>query len=283
MQTYPLKLSPTKDTEILHVQADLFVYESGDASVGDTRIKVKPENGAEIVLRPGQRFRIVDTAQRWIVSLFDTAADLTANIIIGSGEFDDANTLNTFKLDATFANNVKVTNAGAGQAIPITAPASLPVSVQGGPLPVSIQNLSLEIANDSGNRLPVTLDPNQVLNTMGNSVAYTTSYASTVASVTNTAIQLLSPAANVNGAWLNAFTVIPGQPGVMFSVLAKATAPANIADGDVLYTNYGGSGQKYQLDIGKDGQVRVPAGKGIWYIANANDGAYIREALMTVL
>jgi hypothetical protein len=249
MQTYPLKLSPTVTSIPIGVQGDLFVYESGDAGAGDSRICVKPENGAEIILKPGQRFRIKGTAQRWNVSLKDATSNLTANIIIGEGEFDDANTLNKFTLDATLTNNVTVDNTPA-------------------------------------NRVPVSLDTSQILNVAGDIVSYTHKYSSITTAPSGTAVNLLPAATNINGAVLNKFEVIAGSAsGIIVVVLANANTPANLTDGDVLWSGFTASATmtRFELDIAKNGQIKVPAGKGIWYMADASDGCRLRDALFTVL
>jgi hypothetical protein len=98
---------------------------------------------------------------------------------------------------------------------------------------------------------------------------------------------MLSAAANVNGAILNKFEIIT-QSAVAgaFAVVAKATVPANLADGDVLFSsNLVGASviARVALDIGKDGQPKVAAGKAIWYICTQADSAMLRDALMTVL
>lgn len=271
MQSYPINFTPAVPGRTFQANANLFVYESGtEAAGGNTKILVKPDNEAEVVLKPGQAFRLSadQMAGNWTVHTQDPNASITGNIVIGSGEWYDANTLNTFKLDATFANNVNVTNDNAH---------AVPVSI--------VQAAQIEIANDSGNRIPVTLDPAQSLNISANVMAYNQSYASTAAAVANNAIQLLAPIANVNGAILNKFeSIVNPTTNIAWAVIAKATAPANLADGDVLVSGCGSSGfQRISMDIGKDGQPKVPAGKGIWFLSTSADNATVRDALFTVL
>ncbi|MFZ6748041.1 hypothetical protein [Undibacterium sp. Ren11W] len=101
MQIYPFQFDATNNAKPVSALADLFVYESG-SSAGDTRIKVKPDNGAEIILKPGQRFRISEgRAQIWYVSSYDGVSVINGNLIVGSGDFGDA---------ATFANQATIVN-----------------------------------------------------------------------------------------------------------------------------------------------------------------------------
>lgn len=268
MQTYPLILAAGGAANTIQLQADLFVYESGTATPasGDTRIAVKSDNGAEIVLRPGQRFRTPEVATRWTVSAYDKASAIGGFIIIGSGEFDDANTKNVFTLDATFANTVKVTNTGAE---------AVPVALQAG--------ASVGINNTVANRIPVSLDAAQTLNIAGSTVNYTHTYKGTASSTTNAPIQLLAAAANVNGAVLEKFDLVSAGSSISYYVVAKATAPANVNEGDLLHVGMTVSGGVASMDVSKNGRVRAPAGMGIWYITGNPDSATLRSALMTVL
>lgn len=151
---------------------------------------------------------------------------------------------------------------------------------------------------DSNTNNKFTLDASfannvTVMNTASNpvqitaaSMAYTNSYASTAASVANTAIQMLAAATNVNGVVLNKFDIGgSATAGTGIVVLAKSTAPANVADGDVLFSGMQIAGGPLQLslDIAKMGQPKVAAGKAIWYMSTAADGCTIRDALFTVL
>lgn len=256
MQSYVMKLTAGA-TRSFGVKADLFVYESGAATPaeGDTRIRVKPDTGAEMVLRPGQRFRLApgSEATRFEVSALDAAVSLDGYVVIGSGEFDDANTLNKFTLDATLTNNVTVTNTTAQR------------------LPVNL---------DLTQRLPVALDPTAVLNTNQNTMLYTNSFATTAR--TDTAQQVVAAATNVNGVDLKQLAIIgtPSGAGYMY-MLAKATAPTGPTDGDLL--------DVIQLAatptvVKSDSNVRAPAGKAVWLYCAADQAAALHKSvLFTVL
>ncbi|MBV6324362.1 hypothetical protein [Duganella violaceipulchra] len=265
MQSYVFNLGTgAAAVRAFDVPADLFVYESGvpTPTSGDTRIKVKPNTGAEIVLRPGQRFRLApgSNATHWEVSTLDPAVTLTGYIIIGSGEFDDANTLNKFTLDATFANNVKVTNTTA-ERVPVTLDTTQ----------------SLGINNTTANRVPVTLDPAQVLNIAGTTVQYTNSFSDSVVTTLTNAV-VFSAAANANGAYVEfaeVSAVLTTNGAYTCTLVAKATAPASDVDGDVIMiTSAGGQnalGPLTQINDRLGYRVKIPAGKGLWL--NQNNGA----------
>jgi hypothetical protein len=174
MQTYNYKFDPTTNNNSMAVQvsADLFVYESGRATVDNVSpaVLVKPDNGAEIVLRPGQRFRLApgSTAQTWNVRPVDPAAVIQAAFVIGSGEFDDANTLNKFTFD---------TGSGA---------------------------LPMLIKNTTADRVPVVLDP--ALNTIP-LMAYTTARNTNIAAGVYNQV-LVTAAENLNGLVIEQMTAM---------------------------------------------------------------------------
>lgn len=267
MHSYPLNLAPGAARDFT-AQADLFVYESGAVTpdTGDLRIIVKPDTGGEIVLRPGQRFRLAPGAKatNWNVKANDAAMTITGSLVIGAGEFDDANTLNTFKLDGTFTNTVKVSNTTA-ERVPVELDAAA----------------GIKINNTTAQRVPVSLDSQQSINVSGALVTYTHKYVGNTASLAQTAIAMLAAASNINGAVLEKFDVNIGT-GTLFTIVAKATPPASTSDGDVLFMSSGPVGVN-SLDMAKSGRIKVPAGMGIWYVSQAADNSNLRAALFTVL
>ncbi len=207
----------------------------GTSTDGDTRILVKPENGAEIILKPGQRFRIVEKASRWFVRSYDSISPINGSVIIGSGEFEDSNTANTFKLDGTFTNSVNVNNTPA-------------------------------------QRIPVTLDTTQVLNIAGTTVQYTNSFADTN-TADQTAQVVFSPASNPNGAYVELIEVsilesngTSNQTGITF--VAKSSAPSTQIDGDVIFAletpEYQGTAKR-SINEKQSIRIKIPAGKGLYY------------------
>jgi hypothetical protein len=245
MQSYVLQLVGPQVVPFATV-ADLFVYESGAATGGtDTRIMVKPDTGAEIVLRPGQRFRIDKAskkATRWQVHAFDPAVTITGSIIIGSGEFDDANTLNKFTLDASLANNVTVMNTAAA-------------------------------------RVPVTLDTTQIIQTSGGVIAYQKSYNMTYLAL-GQVINIVTAAQNVNGIMVNRTSMVgtATPSGVEAAFIANAAVPTGSADGDVIAWVPAIPG--LYVD---DAQIKIPAGRGLWLINGGVAGGSMKSILYTIL
>lgn len=275
MQTYPLALPAGGAATTIQVEADLFVYESGTAApaTGDTRIAVKGDNGTEILLRPGQRFRSPEAATRFTISAYDRVTAIAGFIIIGSGEFDDANTLNTFKLDASFANTVEVTNTPA-KPVPVALPAAA----------------EIKINNTNASRVPVTLDPAQVLNIAGSTVQYTHSFVDmTTANIS--AQQIFSAAQNPNGAFLELVeATIVGTSNsagwAMVSLLAKAGVPNSGIDGDVLFLAANSDSAANQVspvaNVTQSIRIKIPAGKGL-YLSQFVPGSGISACRKTVL
>lgn len=274
METFPLSFTALRGFQNLPAAGNLFVYESAVVADGaETRVRIKPDSGGEVWLKPGQWFRTQERVSNWSIKSFNSNDIIDAFFVIGDGDFGDANTLNKFKLDATFANTVLVTNT-VGQALPVAVQGTVPVSIQG-TVPVSIQNAQVEITNDSGNRIAVSLDPAQVLNTVGNTVAYTSSYSNTAGTAL---VTLVTPAANVNGVLVS--QSIFRVDTVNQAILAKTTPPANPFDGgDLLAFIPGGTAGTFVKD---QMQYRVPAGKGVYIVCDSAI-AGLKSVLYTVL
>lgn len=251
MQTYLLKLLASQPYLAYQAQGDLFVYESGvEAAAGDTRIIVKPDSRGEITLRPGQRFRLApgERATSWAVRTFDPAATLTGAIIIGAGEFDDANTLNKFTLDATFANSVKVTNTTAER------------------VPVTLDTNQL-----------VKLDPASSLNTTAPFMAYT-AFKTNVTAPLSSFTAMITAAENVNGVIIEQMT-FQGSSGVA-SVLVKATTPGNGADGARLVAKMVPSAATPPQF---NQRMKVAAGQAVWVYNQDVNQALAFDILYTAL
>jgi len=232
METYPINLTPGNGGAYqIPATGDLFVYESA-TTAGDVRIRVKPDTGGEIILKPGQRFRTPERTTMWTIRLVGTDP-VAGFLIIGEGDFDDANTLNKVTLDAQFANNVTVMNSAA-------------------------------------NRVPVSMDPAQLLQQQAPLMAYTNSASVTV--TTGTPGKLIDAAQNVNGVIVELLLV---QNAAYFSALTAkvgSVAPANYKDGDVIA---GAAG----IPFGS--RIKVAAGKSVW--ATTNSSATDISVLYTVL
>lgn len=262
MQTYTFSFTAQRGSTTIPSEGDLFVYESSKNESGEMRVKVRPDNGGEIVLRPGQRFRNPNRVRAWNITSYTGIEAVEGSFIIGEGEFEDSNIINTFKLDGTFSNTVTIDNTTDNR------------------VPVSISDV--RINNTTAQRVPVTLDPSQPLNVSGNIMAYTHSFAVIGPQAAGVPLQLLAAANNVNGAILNRFEAIM-QPSsqMVAALLAKATAPINSVDGDVIWMSVVGTGLgKYAMEVGN--QVKIPAGKALWYFPSNADGGGLKSALFTV-
>lgn len=211
-------------------------------AAGNQAIKVQAgQSGNTILLMPGQSYRLDDNDKvptEWILSNFKAAEVITGQVMVGEGDFRDSNTSNTsyVKLDATFANNVRITNTPA-------------------------------------DRVNVSLDTSQILQIAGQSVNYTNAWAD-IGNGPVVAQQIFSAASNPNGAWIEFvdFSLVNQQqtPSFIASIIAKATAPATQTDGDVLFvasaagTSATASGTLAVVNQTQSVRIKVAAGKGLY-------------------
>jgi hypothetical protein len=135
MQSYPFQFTPTFSTKPFNCAGDLFVYESSVAS-GDNRISVMPAGGGEIILKPGQSFRITKQTDVWYVQAYDSASTITGNFNIGSGDFKDS---------ATSTNQVTVVNNSSQ---PVTTAPVAAVSITN-IAPSTIGTAAISVVNDA--------------------------------------------------------------------------------------------------------------------------------------
>lgn len=231
------------------------------ATAGNQAIKVQAgQSGNTILLMPGQSYRL-DEADKspteWLISNLKGLEVITGQVLIGEGEFIDSNTTNVMKLDATFANNVKVTN-------------------------------------DTLSRIPVTLDTNQILQIAGQTVQYTNSFID-ASPAANVAIQVFTAAQNPNGAYIEFAEIALSASNFnsynVVTLLAKATAPTSPTDGDgimVAVCNGGNGASAYPNNVNQilGQRIKIPAGKGLWINQQVGTGAgdrCIKTILFTLL
>lgn len=113
---------------------------------------------------------------------------------------------------------------------------------------------------------------------------YNGNYASVTPMAANTPSMVFSPAANVNGAIVNLATMnsFSGVAGYA-SLLAKASAPASVVDGDVLLICAPPTTVYYGSPFQINSKVRIPAGKGLYFISSALETTGARSCTYTLL
>lgn len=265
LQTYDVSLGLNK-TQPINAQGRYIYYLKGStplinggvtpSAAGNQAIKcVAGGTGASIVLMPGQSVRLPDNEKSptaWQLTNYVNAEVITGQVLVGEGDFHDSNTSNTnfLKLDATFANNVTVTNTAAAR-VPVTA--------------------------DLTQTIPVAIAGN--VNTVQGTMQFTNSFESALLS--NVALPVVSAAENVNGVDVKQFITMGGAAaGAGFmALIAKATAPVTAIDGDVLEVIYN-SGMATFFSKSQP-NIRVPAGKGLWiYCQYDNANAQVSKSVL---
>lgn len=132
-----------------------------------------------------------------------------------------------------------------------------------------------------------TLAALETINAFIQPESYSSSYKSTTALGANAPETVFTPAANVNGAIVHyaSYSMALGANSSMtFGYIAKASAPVNILDGDVIPmigNMAAGSAQigNYSLDK----SIRIPAGKGLYALTGIAEAVAFRSVLYTLL
>jgi hypothetical protein len=103
--------------------------------------------------------------------------------------------------------------------------------------------------------------------------ALTAGYGSVTALAANTAVQIVAPGANVNGIVVHSAGIVTFSGGTNnASLIAKATAPANVTDGDVILMAASGAAFSAVPSI-LSKLNRIPAGRGLYFISTAAESA----------
>lgn len=116
--------------------------------------------------------------------------------------------------------------------------------------------------------------------------SYGASYRSTTNMAANTADQVFSAAANTNGAVIHSAQFFNyGATRGTAAFLAKATAPANTADGDAILSGVNScfSAGNYELGANLINPLKIPAGKGLYFIPSIAEVTASRSVLYTLL
>lgn len=117
--------------------------------------------------------------------------------------------------------------------------------------------------------------------------SYGASYRTNTAMAANTPETIFTAAANVNGAIIHAACLYSFSTGghTAPSLIAKATAPASTIDGDGILSPHvsalGASLFAQAATLGRP--VKIPAGKGLYFIAQAAETTAQRSVLYTLL
>lgn len=119
-------------------------------------------------------------------------------------------------------------------------------------------------------------------------ITYGSSYANNAALVANTAVQVFSAAANANGAIINSaqFSSVNATTQSQTTLLAKATAPANVTDGDAILIaddSSIGAGGVMSISGSLKNQILIPAGKALYFICANTETQGNRGVLYTLL
>lgn len=233
MQSYPINLAAGA-AQTYSVSARRFVYESGKTAQegGDARIIVKPDNGGEVALRPGQSFGLApnEIASNWYVRAAGDGA-ITGSVIIGSGEFED----NSLKVDAT--SGAIVVRPEGGFKIMNDSTERVPVSL----------NLA--------QRLPVALAPEteQAIKEYP-IVSYTESRVAKRPAQA-VPVALFTAAENIRGVIIEQYNTVGTTNNAL---IAKATAPTAINDGDII------AAHTDTMNPNQWRRIKISAGKGLW-------------------
>lgn len=154
-----------------------------------------------------------------------------------------------------FSGSVSVSN------LPATQPVSGSVSVSNLP---ATQPVSGSVANTSPEQAQI----------------YGASYKSVTGMAANSPDTIFTAAQNANGAVIHRADLYNyGGTGVRFSLLAKATAPTSVIDGDVIAVSKHIATDSFAT---VEKPIKIPAGKGLFYISDG-DNSPIRSVLYTLL
>lgn len=111
---------------------------------------------------------------------------------------------------------------------------------------------------------------------------YDNSYKSITNLAAATAEQIIAPGANTNGMIVNK-AMIASRSNVpnTISILAKATAPTTVIDGDVIAISWADANIVQYLN--NEAQIKIPAGKGLYVISTYAESFCARSALVNIL
>lgn len=111
-------------------------------------------------------------------------------------------------------------------------------------------------------------------------IEYGASFKSIVPLAANTPETIFTAGSNANGAivWRASFTTqANGSLNMQASIIAKASAPSTVVDGDVIVSpNFAAYRVAYDyvlVSAGLESSIYIPAGKGLYYISSVAEHA----------
>lgn len=114
--------------------------------------------------------------------------------------------------------------------------------------------------------------------------AMTASFASIANLAANTPQTAVAPGANTNGLILNLATIISFSGAPSFATLiAKTSAPSSVTDGDVLLIVQPSASTYYGTPSQINSKIRIPAGRGLYFISSAAESNGSRCCSYTIL
>jgi hypothetical protein len=267
MQNQSIVLSPSLKAMKLQSPGDGFWYESS-AGTGDQRLVVQSEIGDTCVLKPGQSMRITKEVAVWSVSLYDGTASVSANVIVGSGDFNDNNTTIGAISGAVAVSNFPATQPVSGSVAVSNLPATQPVSGT-----VAVSNLP------ATQPVSGSVSISGVANVLESLYTITHYYASLASLTANTAVNILPAASNTAGAVVQSVQIATDSTAI--AVIAKATAPTSVTDGEILFFCEGVG----TVGVVKNmpSKLKVASGLGIWIISTSGSSSNIKSVNVAAL
>lgn len=116
MQSFILKFTPTRQSDVIHTAGEKFVYESS-STASNNMIIVKPDRGAEVQLKPGQWFSPEERAEYFTVRPYVDGATIDGVVVVGVGDFGDNATNSTVAGIVAVSSGTLQTTAGSVTAI----------------------------------------------------------------------------------------------------------------------------------------------------------------------
>lgn len=117
--------------------------------------------------------------------------------------------------------------------------------------------------------------------------AYGASYNTNGGTAANVAEVIFSPAANVNGAIIHSAQISDGNTtGLSIaSIVAKATTPSNVSDGDAILSADASDVMTglFVVNGSLKNPLKIPAGKGLFFVSNIVQSTAKRSVLYTLL